>query len=222
MATSPSKPGAWAYVRAAFIAFHLVAISLMAMPAPGGGMSRSAWKDPTVQAEFRAWTDRVNAMGADVTQQEFEDRLWDFATGFMKARTKVLAPLGPYFKYTGAKQSWRMFVAPHRFPARLEFRVRIDGDWQTIYRARSDEYTWLGTELDHDRMRSAQFRYGWSQYAGTYRRFSDHYAARALEDYPDADAFMSVFYKYRTLSPEEARSGMDIEGRYISARVVNR
>ena len=53
MGNYPSdRPSAWAHIRTLFIAVHLLAITLMALPAPSGGMSRSAWKDPTVQAEF--------------------------------------------------------------------------------------------------------------------------------------------------------------------------
>ncbi|TNE91062.1 MAG: hypothetical protein EP330_06320 [Deltaproteobacteria bacterium] len=222
MTTSRSDLGPWAWARAAFIAFHLTAITLMALPAPGGGMSRTAWKTPTVQAEFRAWTGRVNAMGMDYTPAEFEDTLWDLASGLMKARSKVLAPFGTYYRYTGTAQSWRMFVAPHRFPARLEFRIEENGKWRTIYATRSPDFRWHAEHFDHDRMRSAVFRYAWPHYAAHYNRFSEYYGRMALREFPEATAFESRFFAYRTLSPEEAASGMDPDGNYGSSRVIRR
>lgn len=223
MGNYPSdRPSAWAHIRTLFIAVHLLAITLMALPAPSGGMSRSAWKDPTVQAEFRAWTERVNALGIEMTQDELQSLAWDFSLGFLKARTRVLGPFGPYYRYAGTAQSWRMFVAPHRFPARLEFRILEDGRWRTIYQARSPEHRWMAQELDHDRFRSAVFRYGWSHHRVHYRQFAQAYGRRALAEFPEAEAFEARFYKYRTLSPEEARAGLDPDGRYTSSEVITR
>src|SRR5438874_800880 len=65
------------HARGALVALHLLAITLMALPAPGEGMIREAWKDPSVQSEFAAWSDRCNRLGLHVTPEEFETRLWD-------------------------------------------------------------------------------------------------------------------------------------------------
>ena len=59
------EPGKMAHLRAAFVAFHVVAILTLALPSAGAGMGRSAWKDPTVQAEFRAWADRFRFLGVE-------------------------------------------------------------------------------------------------------------------------------------------------------------
>lgn len=222
MPTSPSRPGAWAWGRAAFIAFHLTAITLMAFPAPSGGMSRKAWKQPTVQAEFRAWNARLGGLGVEMSPEEFEERLWSLATGFMAVRVEVLKPFGPYYRNFGTHQSWRMFVAPHRFPARLELRIEEGGEWRPLYVMRDPEHDWYAPHFDHDRMRSAVFRYGWPHYASHYKRMSDFYAKRAFAEFPEATAFESRFFSYRTLSPEEARAGLDPDGRYIASKVTRR
>ena len=44
-----------AVARAVFVAYHIVAITLQALPAPAGGMSRTAWKEPTVQGEIASF-----------------------------------------------------------------------------------------------------------------------------------------------------------------------
>ena len=104
----------------------------------------------------------------------------------------------------------------------LEFRILEDGRWRTIYQARSPEHRWMAQELDHDRFRSAVFRYGWSHHRVHYRQFAQAYGRRALAEFPEAEAFEARFYKYRTLSPEEARAGLDPDGRYTSSEVITR
>jgi len=150
---------------AAFVAVHLFAVTLCAIPSVGPGMSRVAWKQPTVQGEFQAWTERLNGWGLSITEPVLEDRLWTFASAYEGVRGKVMAPFDPYFDYCGTWQSWKMFVAPHRFPERLEIEIDRGQGWELVYEARSSEHTWLGSWLDHDRFRAALFRYAWEQYA---------------------------------------------------------
>lgn len=187
----------------------------MAIPAPGGGMSKSAWADPTVQGEFQAWTDRLNDMGAELTVEELEDQLWTLASAYMEKRNAVLKPLQPYYRYTGSTQSWRMFVAPHRYPARLHIELEESGEWRPIYVARSDEYTWRRKQLDHDRMRAAIFRMSWRPYRKVWTSFTEWAADRAAQDFPSATTLRLKFFKYRTQTPEEASSGAELDGKWI-------
>lgn len=189
------------------VALHLLAISLQAFPAPGGGMRKAAWKNPTVQGEFAAWTTRLNGLGVEVTQPELEEWLWTFAVEFMSVRGQVLAPFQPYYRYAGTGQSWRMFSAPHRHPSKLQISVRVDSEWRLVYESRSVEHDYLGTLLDHDRMRSIVFRYAWSSYRSSYKRFAKWVARRAARDFPEASDVRLEFVRYRTPSPEEVRSG---------------
>lgn len=218
----PDLRGAWPHVRAALIVVHLVAITLMALPAPGGGMNRKAWKDPTVQAELTAWATRLSGWGLTIETGELEDHLWDFSTVFMSVRTKALAPFRPYYRTVGTSQSWRMFVAPHRYPSRLEVAVEREGSWQTIYVARSPDKDWRHHQLDNDRIRSIVFRYGWKQYRSSYNRFARWLSDRAFEDFPDVTRVRVRFSRYRTLTPTEARDGVPIETKPTGTRVFGR
>lgn len=215
----PTPAGAaWRQVRAVLVALHCIAVISMAMPAPGGALRRSAWQDPTVQGEFEAWTDRLNALGAGITKDELEDALWEITKTWLSARSTALAPFQPYYKYAGTVQSWRMFVAPHRYPTRIEVAVREADEWRTVYVARSNEYTWNQRFFDHDRMRAAVFRYGWRSFRSTYYQFVDHLAREAKRDFPEATALRVRFYKYRTASAEEVLTHREPEGQYIFTR----
>lgn len=212
----------WPHLRALLVAMHVLAITLLALPAPGGGMSRGAWKDPTVQGEFRAWSERMEAVGLDTSPRELEDALWEFAVAFTDVRRDLIDPFLPYYRLAGTWQSWRMFVAPHRHPAKLWIEIRESGgDWRAVYVARSPEYTWRRHQFDHDRMRSQVFRLSWPPYRRTWARFSAWIARQAAADFPEATGVRTRFYKYRTPPPQEARAGAPIQGRFVKTRVYD-
>lgn len=204
----------WPQLRALLVGLHVLIVILLATPSPGAGMRRSAWKDPTVQEEFQAWTDRLNRIGLKIRKKTLEDRLWDFAVGWETRRGALLAPARPYARYLGTDQAWRMFVAPHRYPTRLSVDVHVGDAWRLVYEERSPTATWLGWVFDHDRARSLIFRFGWSHYRRPYEQFARWVAQRAAADFPEADRARVRMFKYRTQSPEEVRSGAPVEGRY--------
>ncbi len=200
---------AWPHLRVAFVLFHIVVITLMAIPAPGGGMQRSSWKDPTVQAEFATWTELLNSLGAELTKKELEDGLWELSLAYMARRSDVLDPLRPYYRYTGSQQSWRMFVAPHRWPAKLRIDLKTHDAWETIYLARDPDLDWRARQLDHDRMRSAIFRFAWKSYRGSYNSFTRWVADRAAKDFPHATHVRVLFLKQQTPSAKQVREGFE-------------
>jgi hypothetical protein len=196
---------------AAFVALHLFAVTLCALPSVGAGMSRVAWKQPTVQGEFQAWTERLNGWGLRLTEPELEDRLWTFASGYETVRGYVLAPFQPYLEYCGTWQSWKMFVAPHRFPERLEIEVDRGSGWEPVYVARSREHAWMASWLDHDRFRAALFRYAWEQYGKPRKEFATWVAKQAATAFPDAHQVRVSFVRHKSPSPAEVRSGAPVE-----------
>jgi len=200
------------------VALHVLAITLVALPAPDGGMNRAAWKDPTVQHEIHAWSARLDGLGVQIPPAELEEDAWHFAKRFMAVRHAVLRPFRRYYQFAGTWQSWRMFVAPHRYPARLQIAVRAGSAWQTVYERGDPQATWRRRQLDHDRMRAQIFRLSWPGYGGTYARFTLWIARAAAHDFPYASQVRVRFFKYRTRSPAEVRAGVPVQGRWILAR----
>ena len=209
----------WPQIRGALVGAHVVAVLLMATPSPSAGLKRSAWKDPTVQAEFAAWNQRFNALGIPWSEPEMEGHLWDFAVGWERARSGLLTPFSPYGKYLGTSQGWRMFVAPHRFPTAMHVEIQRGGQWETVFAERSEQYTWLAEVFGHDRMRSAVFRFGWPQYKKSWSLFADWVAVRAAADFPDATRVRLSMFKYASLSPEDAAAGKEPTGTFQQEEV---
>lgn len=209
-----------ATLRAAFIAVHFVAIAMQAFPSPGNGLVRSAWQDPTVQAEFEAWAGHLSRVGIAWTPAELEERAWVFAEGYQSVRSALLAPFDPYYRYMGTWQSWRMFVAPHRYPTRLSIDADRGAGFEPLFEERSSTATWRRHQLDHDRMRASIFRYGWRSYRVSYREFGQWVARQAAADDPTIRRVRLRMLKYRTLSAAEVRAGAVIDGEWQDELVL--
>ena len=69
----------WPHLRTGLITIHLIAIILKALPAPEGAMSKKDWAHPTVQAEFRHWSQNLQSIGVDTSPAELEASLWNIA-----------------------------------------------------------------------------------------------------------------------------------------------
>jgi hypothetical protein len=194
-------------LRAAFIALHVVAITLIALPAPVGATNRATWKEPTVQAELAVWRGRLAWLGFPSEPAAFEDALHARAVELLAVRTALLTPFLPYYRYAGTSQSWRMFVAPHTHPARLEVAVERDGAWTTVFRERDATATWNRRVFEQDRARSLLFRMSWANYRTEYIALADWIGRQAAADFPDATKVRVRFMKRATPSAAAVRAG---------------
>ena len=134
----------WPHARAVLVLLHVIAVLMLSSPDLGGGLSKKAWQTEAIQTEFAAWADRFNRWGADTTTQKLTDDVWEVAMGWTELREKLLRPFDPYHRYLGVRQRWRMFAGPNRVPAKIRVAVEIEGEWRTVYEARSAEHTWRG------------------------------------------------------------------------------
>ncbi len=212
-----------AHLRGLLVALHIIAVTLMALPAPGEGMFRAAWKDPTVQAEFAGWSGRLNQLGFAITPAEFEDRLWTIASAYTHIRDRVLEPFNDYYFTCGTIQSWRMFAGPQRYPVRLSIEVREADAWRTVYRQRDPEHAWLADKLDQYRFRPVLYRFGWYRYGGAdegLNGFGRWVARQAGRDFPNAGAIRVALYQQETPSPEQTRAAIRPEGHLVEQVTV--
>ncbi len=215
------RPGARAHLRAALLLLHLGAVSVAALPSAGEGLRRSAWKNPTVRAEFTAWADRLTKLGLATDPDALEDTAYGFARSWHAVHLALLRPFRPYYTCCGTYQSWRMFVAPHRYPARLHVDVDRGAGWEPIYVARSRDHRWRSRLLDTDRFRTLLFRYAWPHYrrAGRYDALVRWLSRQAARDFPDGERLRVRMFTYRTRSPEEVRAGVPPSGRFRWTRI---
>lgn len=207
----------WPHVRAALVTFHLVAISVIAFPAPIGGMDRSLWKTAVVQKEFQSW-----ARVFHVAPEAFEDMLWSAASAFMQARTLAVRPFLPYVAFAGVDQPWRMFVGADRAAARLQLQAHRTGAapdaWETLFEQLDPAHAWRSELFTHERLASQIARWDWPSYGGEYALGCDHLARLAFADRPDIDRVRCRFHRGRLPSPDEVLSGAAVERQWANVR----
>lgn len=64
------------HLRGTLVAFHIVALLVLATPSTHGIRVRSAWSDATVQDEFQAWSGALRSLGFDLDSESLEESLW--------------------------------------------------------------------------------------------------------------------------------------------------
>ncbi|HCH63941.1 MAG TPA: hypothetical protein DFR83_14140 [Deltaproteobacteria bacterium] len=214
----------WAHVRAVLVMLHVTAVVLGAFPAPVGGLQRSSWAEPTVARELDSWHERLAVLGPVGDREVFEDRLYAVASSWVQGRGAILKPFVPYYRYVGTEQSWRMFVAPHKHPSRLQIHIRSDAasDWELLYEHGHPTHHWRADQLRHTRMRSALFRYSWPGYRKNFRALSRWVAREIVRERPETGEVRLQWLRQRTPSPEQVRSGRLPSASVVRPYVVDR
>ena len=211
----------WPHFRTGLIILHLLAVILKALPAPEGAMSKKDWRHPTVQAEFRHWSQNLQMIGIQTTPMELEEELWTLATTVTKFRNATLKPFRPYYRYVGSDQNWRLFVAPHMFPSKLEIDVLIENTWVPVYRVHSSNPSeqWMATLLENGRFRPSIFRYSWARYKKHFNRFAVHMSQQAINDFPTATQIRFRSWRYPLPSHVEILDNQEIMGSHHTALI---
>lgn len=204
----------WPHIRALLIGLHLIAIILKAIPAPEGAMNRSDWKNPTVQAEFADFTQRLQGIGIDVSPKELEEELWSLSRQYMRVRKSVLKPFKLYYRYAGADQNWRLFVAPHMYPSKFNVEVLIDEEWRTVYAPFTAEARWQAHLIENSRFRPSIFRYSWPRYKKHYHVFAQYLADHAKNDFPEATRLRTRWWNARSPSPAQVLRNSQPKGKW--------
>lgn len=214
----------WRHLIAAGVLWHAVAMVVDATPDTSAGLRRAAWKEATVQDEFRAW---AGILG--VSEPVLEDRLWGFAVGWSQVRGALVAPFHRYLGWAHARQSWQMFVAPHTTPSRLQIQeqapgatdVSADAAWTTLFEERDPDHRWMADAFGVERMRASVFRWSWPGFEAPYKRACEGLARVRFAE-SDTRAVRCRFYQVATPSPEQVLDGHVPEGKWVRTLVIPR
>jgi len=177
-------------LRALLVAAHLIIISLQAFPAPVGG-NLSATRNASGLVETFEGLSSVTGVPAE----ELSERTADGVDRWLKARTKLLKPLRPYYKWAGTVQSWRMMSIINRKGARL--RIELDGE--LAYRTVDPAARWRADVLESARIRGLIIKYSWRMNRKDYRLLVDWLAAEARSEFGE-DVDVRVCLERYTIS----------------------
>ena len=137
-------------------------------------------------------------------------------------RRALLAPFVPYYRYVGAEQNWRMFIAPHKHPSHLQIHVRSGpkSEWEPLYEHGHATLRWRESQLAHTRMRSALFRYSWPSYRRNYRALARWVGRQVAQEQPEAEQVRLQWVRQRSLAPHQVRAGKSPKKSIIQPYVV--
>lgn len=197
----------------AFVAFHLTAVTLAALPSPAGAMSRSLWESPAARSEFEQWAGVLNGLGIDVSADELEPFLWRACWKYVEVREIALKPFSPYFKYCGTRQGWPMFTGPDTTPVRLSVAIEEDEEWRTIYVQRDPRHDWRKRQLGQEHVRTAIHSVSDEPDGDGFRKLSAWIARLAAADFPAATRVRVSMERMQIPSPERARTGETATGK---------
>ncbi len=170
---------------AALLAFHVLAITLPALPAPQGAMNDVTFQAESTQQLFRDAHGVLSSFGFEGDVADVEAIAWDGGIAWMDARRTALAPFQPYYEHAGTTQGWQMFTLVNRKPGRMELSV----DGELVYRTNDRDHTWQIDLLEASRMRGLQAQFGWAMSKKRWGELFTFLAERAAVDFPDASRF---------------------------------
>lgn len=195
------RPVGWrGSLLAVFVAFHVLAVLVLALPANGRLGDRAVWESRENQLQFARWA----KLGVARDGPELDQRLWNLVQSYLSAREVAVAPFELYREYCGVGQGWRMFSNPQSHPAYIHVELRRGASFEPIYVSRSTQYDWRARQLDHHRVRKLFGRIARSTEQELWEQFGAWAAQRAAQDFPDALELR--IWQERRVTPEPGSS----------------
>ncbi|MFT4976881.1 MAG: hypothetical protein ACI8S6_002786 [Myxococcota bacterium] len=198
---------------AALVVAHVAVITFQAIPLPLKIMDDRALERRELRETLQTWSVPLVSAGL-LEAAEAPSALLRLNNRIVQVRKAALSPLQPYFYYTGAGQSWRMFSSVGTRSARLQIHLqRTDGgDWEPLYLEHT-QHRWRARLLNQERVRTVRSYF--SKRNGlkrnSYDRFSEWIAAQAAAEFPEALNLRVRYQKVLIASPAEVRRAGGLE-----------
>lgn len=219
--TPSSISPSYAKLRAALLAFHVVAVVVLSLPGPQVARS-NRWQSRLMRQDLADWAAQLQWLGIRVSAEELGRTAQGLAESYVAWRGVAVAPFQAYSEVTKARQGWAMFASPQRHPYEFHVDGLTDRGWTPLYRPHDDEARFLAPYLLHNRMRKFQGRFARAMKDHYYEDFTAFVARRALEENPELRAVWLGLYGYASLPPERVRAGERPSGRYDNVRIFGR
>ena len=195
-----SAPRFGDHTRAIFVALHLFALGMAALPSPKSGSDKSVMSTASAKRQVQFVTDTLRTVGVRADRRDVADRLWELGNGLRRAREISTTPFAPYFRYAGVRQSWRMFATTQHAPSRFTVDIDQGQGWETVYALVDGERRWRAATFEHERVRAVL-----CDFEGAPRKswvgFSRRVAGWALSDFDQAIAVRTRLVQQRTALP---------------------
>ncbi len=220
MSADAEPRGVWPHVRAVLLLLHIVAVVLMALPAPIGSDRDDTYEMASVREQLQQLSEALGAVGIEASEDEIAELSKTSARRILAARKAALRPFRPYYSLAGTRQGYRMFSGVSLYGDRLQVEIDRGDDWELIYLARDPDHRWRWWTFNHELTRSLLYRYVEKRYRRRFEAMTRWIAREAATDFPDVERVRVSFLRQRTPSPAESRAGVTHEVRVVRTRTV--
>lgn len=199
------------HLLAAFVLWHAFAMLASALPSPGKAVDRRYWDEPTVQAEFAVWAGMLHTDSASL-----QERVHRAAVALADTKGALSAPFKPWLTLTNTTQSWHMFVAPHRFPTRMQLQGRQgSGAWEMLFEEGNPEARWRASRFATERMRANIFAWGWPETKKRWTSACTTFAEELFAERADLDTVRCRFAKAESPTAQQVREDDEPAERFV-------
>jgi len=208
-------------VRTALIFTHVLVVLALTLPHPALVADRSRWDSGRGRMELASWTRTLNRLGVDISETELEAKAWSWATAYADWYRRYLAPLTLYSRYLHVRQQWSMFTHPKQRVGRVWIEIDRGSGFEPVFVSKSDEHTWNGDVLTHNRIRKLFNRVTSHRYKEGFDEFAEWIAPQLARDFPTATRARVRIENYVTPTPEQSRAGVHPKGTFTRTRVLD-
>ncbi|MCO4770460.1 MAG: hypothetical protein KDA24_10565 [Deltaproteobacteria bacterium] len=209
----------WPQLRALLILLHLVAITLMALPAPVGSERADTYEVQEVKDQLEQLSSALERVGISASPAEIAETLISTSGRFLQARRAVLKPFRPYYRWAGTRQGYRMFSGVSHYGNRLHIEIEEGDAWRTIYLAHSEE-DWRWGTFNHELSRSLLYRYVEPRYRKRWKAIARWAAREAGRDFPSATRVRVSWRHAPIQTPAQSRAGTWPDARSRTTRTI--
>jgi hypothetical protein len=201
-----TNPRSWRdWLLTAFVTFHIVCVTLYALPRPPGGWE-SQLEHPEVKGELEKLHDAIPWRN---TAREQKEDLVAVTRACVHFTNRMRRLAEPYLMAVGSDQAWHMFGGtPPRSPLLLVVEVRPEGEVQFQL---FQDLRWgtADSAAMNFRHRKVHEHLGVTSSAVVWRAYAEYWKRRwdALHPADPARQVRLSFTRLHTLPPEEVRAG---------------
>lgn len=172
------------HLRGVAVLAHLVAVVSMAIPSPEGFDGPDPLARPRVAGPVAAWSETLAGMG--VPPAVTRSTVLGVGRGLERVEDRAEAAFGPYARFAGVRQTWRMFgTAPPR-ASRVEILVEESAGFRVVYRSNDPAAAWRAELWESGRGRTVLNALSGGRFPSWWAGLARSIARRASTDFPQA------------------------------------
>jgi hypothetical protein len=203
--------------RALAITLLLTLWTIEALPKPA--LDEEALARPANERLVLAVHESLQLVGLSESPQQIKTALLDGSRWLARTRKALLAPVMPFYEFTGMQQRWALFRTGSRHGHRLQIEGRgQDGSWSVIYRAHGADPYELASSLSFRRIRGIYDGCTKDDASAQYDGFVEWVARKLMAEHRELRGVRVTLERLRLGSRSEAARVLSVQHERVRER----